>query len=101
MHNDECPEIRAIYKIVSTEANVAKYQQYLSVSLTVPDSLTLITMVLTTTVNGSKPEATSSRRVDLLETRTAGGTERRGSVILETKDRRGSARTLLVSCAAS
>jgi len=29
MHNTQCPKIRAIYKIVVTRANVAKYEQYL------------------------------------------------------------------------
>jgi len=29
MHNNKCPEVRAIYKIVNTTANLAKYEQYL------------------------------------------------------------------------
>lgn len=29
LHNGKCPEVRAIYKIVSTKANVARYERYL------------------------------------------------------------------------
>jgi hypothetical protein len=32
LHNDNCPDVRAIYKVVSTRANVTRYEQYLSVS---------------------------------------------------------------------
>jgi len=39
MHNTQCPEVRAIYKIVSTTANLMKYEQYLSVWLTIANSL--------------------------------------------------------------
>lgn len=35
LHNNPCPKIRAIYKIVCTTANVEKFQQYLSVSLAI------------------------------------------------------------------
>ena len=42
MHGTQCPEVRAIYKIVSTTANLAGYEQYLSVSLVIDSSLTLI-----------------------------------------------------------
>jgi hypothetical protein len=35
LHNDRCPKVRAIYKVVSTRENDAKYERYLSVSLSV------------------------------------------------------------------
>jgi len=33
-----CPEVRAIYRIVSTKASLKKYEQYLSVSFIIGDS---------------------------------------------------------------
>jgi len=33
MHNTQCPEVRAVYKIVNTEEHLAIYEEYLSVSL--------------------------------------------------------------------
>jgi len=40
LHNTQCPEVRAIYKVVSTAGNIAKYKQYLSVvSLVIADPL--------------------------------------------------------------
>jgi len=37
LHNTQCPQVRAIYKVVSTADNIAKYEQYLSVSLIIVD----------------------------------------------------------------
>ena len=39
LHNTQCPGVHAIYKLVSTVDNIAKYNQYLSVSLVIADSL--------------------------------------------------------------
>ena len=35
LHNDKCPKVRAIYKIVGTRENDTEYERYLSVSLSV------------------------------------------------------------------
>lgn len=44
MHNQQCPKVHEIYKIVSTTENLEKYQQYLSVSfdIIIVKSLVLI-----------------------------------------------------------
>ena len=34
LHNDKCPEVRAIYKVVSARENDVRYHRYLSVSIT-------------------------------------------------------------------
>ena len=60
----------------------------------------LITM-LTITASESKLEATLPRRADLVETRTVGGMAQRDGATLETTERRRSAETPRVSCAAS
>ena len=39
MHDAKSPKVRAIYKIVSTTTNLAKYEQYLSVFLIIDNSL--------------------------------------------------------------
>ena len=36
MHNTPCSEVRVVYKIVNTTANLAKYEQYLSSQLSSP-----------------------------------------------------------------
>jgi hypothetical protein len=42
LHNEGCPEVRAIYKIVNTNFGIAKYKQYLSVSLNIASTFALI-----------------------------------------------------------
>ena len=83
MHTTKCPEVRAVYKIVSTEANLAKYEQYLFVSLIIIDSSRWLTHMVTAI--GSKPSMTLPREINRAETRDADGTERQGSAGLEIK----------------
>jgi hypothetical protein len=42
LHDDGCPEVRAIYKIVNTNFGIAKYRQYLFVSLTIANTFALV-----------------------------------------------------------
>ena len=81
MHTTKCPEVRAVYKIVSTEANLAKYEQYLFVSLIIVDSSRWLTDMVAAI--GSKPSITLARETNRVETRGADGTERQGSAELE------------------
>jgi len=83
-HNTQCPEIRAIYKIVSTTTSLKKYERYLSVSFTIVDSSPCLTHAVTEIK--SKPKVTLLRKTNLAETRKVDGTERRGSVTLEMKE---------------
>ena len=100
MHSTRCPEVRAIYKIVSTAASLAKYEQYLSVSSTIDNSLCWLTR-LVTTANKSKLSATLLRKTKPGETRDVDGTGRQGSAELEIKECLRSVQTLRVPCVAS
>lgn len=42
LHGGKCPQVRAIYKIVSAKANVERYERYLSVLLIIPDAFSLV-----------------------------------------------------------
>jgi len=85
LHNDQCPEVRAVYKIVSTTENLAKYERYLSVSLTIDNSFHWLTHAPVAAIE-SKPSATSLHKTSPAETRNADGTGRRGSAELEMKE---------------
>ena len=82
LHNGRCPEVHAIYKIVSTKANVARYERYLSVSLIITSTFTLMTHVVTGIA--SKRKETLPPRARRAEMRTEDGTERQGSATSET-----------------
>jgi len=85
LHNTQCPEVRAVYKIVSTTENLVKYERYLSVSLIIVDSFRWLTHAPGTAIE-SKPGATSLHRTSPVETRNADGTGQRGSAELEMKE---------------
>ena len=85
LHNTQCPEVRAVYKIVSTTENLAKYERYLSVSLIIVDSFRWLTHAPGTVIE-SKPSATLLHGTRPAETRNSDGTGRRGSAELEMKE---------------
>ena len=97
-HETECPKVRAIYKIVSTMENLAKYERYLSVLLIGAQSSPWLTAAIAIKL---KPKVNLLRKASLPETKTADGTGPRGNAISEIKEWRRSALTLRVPCVVS
>ena len=84
MHSAQCPEVRAVYKIVSTTASLTNYEQYLYVRLIVVSFLLRLTDAATAIE--SRPSTTLLHKTKRAETRDADGTGRRGSAISEIRE---------------
>ena len=85
LHDTECPEVRAIYKIVNTTKNFVKYEQYRFVC-DQAQPFALNNIGGTVTAIARNPSTSSSHREEPTGTRIVGGTERTGNVMLEMRE---------------
>ena len=83
MHNDRCPKVRAIYKLVNTRANLAKYERYLSVSAKIANSFAVVDVHYTEIE--SKSNGTLPQRANPAEMNVVDGMERQESATLGTE----------------
>ena len=101
MHNTQCPEVRAIYKVVSTMDNIAKYKQYLCVvSLVIVYPFRWLTHAPVAAI-WSKPSIILLHGTRPAETKNSDGTGLRGSAGLEMRESRHLVQDLRVPCVAS